>query len=106
MSVSLTAAAAVHVRSCLSERPSAGIRLAVRPSGCSGLAYVVEFADDIQEGELTFDSHGVTIITDPRSLVHIEGMEVDYVREGLQAGLKFNNPNVKDSCGCGESFTT
>ena len=106
MSVSLTAAAADHVRSCLSDRPAAGIRLAVRPSGCSGFAYVVEFADNTEEGDVTFDSHGVTIITDPRSLVHIEGMEVDYVREGLQAGLKFNNPNVKDSCGCGESFTT
>lgn len=106
MGVSLTASAAAHVRDCLSSRPAAGIRLAVRPSGCSGLAYVVEFADQLDEGDITFDSHGVTIVTDPKSLVHIEGMEVDYVQEGLQAGLKFNNPNVKDSCGCGESFTT
>ena len=67
---------------------------------------MVEFADQLDEGDITFDSHGVTIVTDPKSLVHIEGMEVDYVQEGLQAGLKFNNPNVKDSCGCGESFTT
>ncbi|MGI9296357.1 MAG: HesB/IscA family protein [Gammaproteobacteria bacterium] len=106
MGVSLTAAAAAHVRGRMSGRPAAGIRLAVRPSGCSGLAYIVEFADNLAEGDVTFASHGVTIVTDPKSLVHIEGMEVDYVREGLQAGLKFNNPNVKDSCGCGESFTT
>lgn len=106
LGVSLTAAAASHVRACLSGRPAAGIRLAVRPSGCSGLAYIVEFADNLVAGDITFASHGVTIITDPKSLVHIEGMEVDYVREGLQTGLKFNNPNVKDSCGCGESFTT
>lgn len=106
MGVSLTPAAATHVRECLSARPAAGIRLAVRPSGCSGLAYIVEFADNPEEGDITFASHGITIITDPKSLVHIEGMEVDYVREGLQAGLKFNNPNVKESCGCGESFTT
>lgn len=106
MAVSLTAAAADHVRLCLADRPAVGIRLGVRPSGCSGLAYVVEFVDGLREGDITFDSQGVTIVTDPKSLVHIEGMEVDYVREGLQAGLKFNNPNVKDSCGCGESFTT
>ena len=106
MSVSLTAAAADHVRRCIAERPAAGIRLGVRPSGCSGLSYVVEFADRMREGDLTFDSRGITIITDPKSLVHIAGMEVDYVREGLQAGLKFNNPNVKDSCGCGVSFNT
>lgn len=106
MGVSLTAAAAAHVRDCLSARPAAGIRFAVRPSGCSGLAYIVEFADCLAEGDITFDSRGVTIITDPKSLVHIEGMEVDFVRDGLQTGLKFNNPNVKDSCGCGESFTT
>ncbi len=106
MGVSLTPAAAAHVRDCLSARPATGIRFAVRPSGCSGLAYIVEFADNLGEGDITFASHGITIITDPKSLVHIEGMEVDYVREGLQSGLKFNNPNVKDSCGCGESFTT
>ncbi len=106
MSVSLTESAAAHVRRCLAERDSAGIRLAVRPSGCSGLAYVVEFAGLPQEGDISFHSRGITILTDPKSLIHIAGMEVDYVREGLQAGLKFNNPNVKDSCGCGESFTT
>lgn len=104
--VSLTAVAAEHVRRCLAERPAVGIRLAVRPSGCSGLAYVVEYADALQEGDITFDSFGITVITDPKSLVHIDGMQVDYVHEGLQSGLKFNNPNVKDSCGCGESFTT
>lgn len=108
MSVSLTAAAVAHMRECIAgrSRQTAGIRLAVRSSGCSGLAYVVEFADELREGDITFESDGVTILTDPKSLPHIRGMEVDYVREGLQSGLKFNNPNVKESCGCGESFTT
>ncbi|MDM5147939.1 iron-sulfur cluster assembly accessory protein [Candidatus Persebacteraceae bacterium Df01] len=108
MAISLTASAAEHVRRCLGDRTkqAVGIRLGVRSSGCSGLAYVVEYANSLQDGDLTFDSHGVTVVTDPKSLVHMEGMEVDYVREGLQEGLKFNNPNVKDSCGCGESFTT
>lgn len=106
MSVSLTESAAKHVRQCLAGRPAAGVRFAVRPSGCSGLAYVVEFADSEQTGDVVFDSRGVKIFTDPKSLAHIAGMEVDYVRDGLQAGLKFNNPNVKNSCGCGESFTT
>lgn len=108
MSVSLTAAAAEHVRQSIAARnqQTTGIRFAIRSSGCSGLAYVVEFADGLRDGDITFNSCGITIVTDPKSLIHIQGMEVDYVREGLQTGLKFNNPNVKDSCGCGESFTT
>lgn len=106
MSISLTAAAAEHVRGCFLTRPSVGIRLGVRSSGCSGLAYVIEFADALRDGDITFDSQGITIVTDPKSLTHIAGMEVDFVKDGLQEGLKFNNPNVKDSCGCGVSFTT
>ena len=106
MSISLTTAAAEHVRCCLATRPSVGIRLGVRSSGCSGFAYVIEFADALREGDITFDSQGITIVTDTKSLTHIAGMEVDFVKDGLQEGLKFNNPNVKDSCGCGESFTT
>ena len=106
--LALTESAAAHIRQCLSGRQqtAVGVRVAVRPSGCSGLAYLVEFADAVSANDITFHSYGITIITDAKSLVHIAGMEVDYVREGLQAGLKFNNPNVKDACGCGESFTT
>ncbi len=108
MAITLTTSAAEHMRRCLADRDktSAGIRLGVKPSGCSGLSYIVEYANAMQEGDVQFQSNGITVITDPKSLVHLEGMEVDYVRDGLQEGLKFNNPNVKDSCGCGESFTT
>ena len=110
MAVTLTDSAARHVRRCCSARGdnTLGVRLAVRPSGCSGLAYVIEYVDsnNLQEGDLTFESHGVTLVIDPKSMVHVNGTELDYLREGLQEGFKFNNPNVKDACGCGESFTT
>ena len=106
MSVSLTAAAADHVRRCIAERtrrrnpPRRPPLRLLRAVVCGGICR------PHARGRPHFDSRGITIITDPKSLVHIAGMEVDYVREGLQAGLKFNNPNVKDSCGCGVSFNT
>ena len=108
MSISLTEVAARHVRQYADSRAQAfvGIRLAVRPSGCSGLAYVLEYAEDVKAGELTFESNGIKIITDPKSYAHIDGTVLDYVREGVQEGFKFNNPNVKSACGCGESFNT
>ena len=108
MSIALTETAARHVRQYADKRHRAfaGIRLAVRPSGCSGLAYVLEYADEVREGELTFESNGIRIITDPKSYAHIEGTVLDYVREGVQEGFRFNNPNVKSACGCGESFNT
>ena len=81
-----------------------GLRLGVRTTGCSGLAYVLEFADEITEGDAAFESHGLKIFVDPKSLVYLDGTELDYAREGLNEGFKFNNPNVKDACGCGESF--
>lgn len=108
MGIELTEIAARHVRSYADKQQKmfAGIRLAVRPSGCSGLAYVLEYADEVKEGELTFESNGIKIITDPKSYLHIEGTVLDYVREGVQEGFRFNNPNVKSACGCGESFNT
>ena len=106
MSISLTERAADHVRSFIEKRGgAAGLRLGVKTSGCSGLAYVLEFADQIEDTDETFESEGVKIIVDKKSLLYLDGTELDYKREGLNEGFEFNNPNVKDACGCGESFT-
>jgi iron-sulfur cluster assembly protein len=105
MAITLTAAAAKHVQKFIDSRgKGVGIRLAVRTSGCSGMAYVLEFADAIEADDLVFEDHGVKVIVSPKSLVYLDGTELDFTREGLNEGFKFNNPNVKDSCGCGESF--
>lgn len=105
MAVTLTEPAAERVRNFLANRGKGeGLRLGVRTSGCSGMAYVLEFADDINEDDLVFESNGVKVIVDPKSLVYLDGTEVDFAKEGLNEGFKFNNPNVKDACGCGESF--
>ena len=81
-----------------------GIRLGVRTSGCSGMAYKLEFVDELHDGDIEFDSNGVKVYTDAKSLTYLDGTELDFVREGLNEGFKFNNPNVKNQCGCGESF--
>jgi iron-sulfur cluster assembly protein len=81
-----------------------GLRLGVRTTGCSGLAYKIEYADDALPEDVKFESHGVTVVVDPKSLPYLDGTELDFAREGLNEGFKFNNPNVKDECGCGESF--
>ncbi|BCK88205.1 iron-binding protein IscA [Sideroxyarcus emersonii] len=105
MSISLTENAAKHVQNFLAKRgKGVGLRLGVRTSGCSGMAYKLEFADMVDSEDLQFVSNGVTVLVDRHSLPYIDGMELDYTREGLNEGFKFNNPNVKDSCGCGESF--
>jgi iron-sulfur cluster assembly protein len=105
MSVTLSEAAAKHVQNFIAKRGKGlGLRIGVRTSGCSGMAYKLEFADVLEEDDLQFDSFGVTVLVDPRSLPYIDGMELDYTREGLNEGFKFNNPNVKGACGCGESF--
>lgn len=105
MSVTLTEAAAQRVSDFILKRgKGVGLRLGVRTSGCSGMAYKLEFADQIEEDDLTFQNFGVTILVDPKSLPYIDGMELDFTREGLNEGFRFNNPNVKDACGCGESF--
>lgn len=106
MAITMTDAAAERVRNFLANRGSGeGLRLGVRTSGCSGMAYVLEFADEINEDDQVFEDRGVKIIVDPKSLIYLDGTELDYAREGLNEGFKFNNPNVKDSCGCGESFS-
>jgi iron-sulfur cluster assembly protein len=105
MAISMTTAAADHVRRSLTGRGKGlGVRLGVRTTGCSGLAYVLEFVDEAAAEDSVFDSHGVKVIIDPKSLVYLDGTELDFVREGLNEGFKFNNPNVRGECGCGESF--
>ncbi|HEB59337.1 MAG TPA: iron-sulfur cluster assembly protein IscA [Gammaproteobacteria bacterium] len=106
MAITLTETAAERVRDFLANRGSGvGLRLGVRTSGCSGMAYVLEFADDVEAEDEVFEDKGVKIIVDPKSLIYLDGTELDYGKEGLNEGFKFNNPNVKDECGCGESFT-
>lgn len=105
MSITLTERAATHVRRVLDRRgKGVGIRVGVKTSGCSGMAYKLEFVDTAQEEDLRFQCHGVTLYTDTKSLPYIDGTQLDYVKEGLNEGFKFNNPNVKNECGCGESF--
>jgi iron-sulfur cluster assembly protein len=105
MAITLTERAANHVSSFLAKRgKGVGLRLGVRTSGCSGMAYKLEYADAINPDDRTFESHGVKVVVDPKSLQFLEGTELDFTREGLNEGFKFNNPNVKDECGCGESF--
>ena len=105
MAVTLSETAAKHVATNLAKRgKGVGLRLGVRTSGCSGLAYKIEYADEVRPEDLRFECHGVTVIVDPKSMPYLEGTELDYTREGLNEGFRFNNPNVKDACGCGESF--
>ena len=105
MTITLTENAAKHVQNFLTKRgKGVGLRLGVRTSGCSGMAYKLEFADAINPDDVQFDCHGVKVVIDPKSLPYLEGTELDYTREGLNEGFKFRNPNVKDQCGCGESF--
>jgi len=105
MAVTLTERAAERVQKFLANRgKGAGLRLGVKTSGCSGMAYVLEFADDVHEEDQVFESHGVKVIIDTKSMLYLDGTEVDFAKEGLNEGFKFNNPNVKAACGCGESF--
>ena len=106
MAITLTDAAADRVSQFIANRGKGlGLRLAVRTTGCSGMAYVIEFADDVDEADVVFNDNNVKVVIDKKSLVYLDGTELDFVKEGLNEGFKFNNPNVKDECGCGESFT-
>jgi len=105
MAITLTENAAKHVQNFIAKRgKGVGLRVGVRTSGCSGMAYKLEFADEVAFDDNQFVSHGVTVLVDSKSLPYIDGMELDYTREGLNEGFKFSNPNVKNQCGCGESF--
>lgn len=104
-SLTVSERAATHIKNFIAKRGKGlGIRLGVRTSGCSGMAYTLEFADAAIAGDLRFENHGVTVFVDPKSMAFLDGTELDFVREGLNEGFKFNNPNVKNACGCGESF--
>lgn len=106
MAITLTASAATRVQNFMKNRgKGVGLRLSVKTSGCSGMAYSLEFADEFDEEDLTFESLGVKLLVDQKSLVYLDGTELDYAKEGLNEGFKFNNPNVKNTCGCGESFS-
>lgn len=106
MGITLTEVAADRVKAFLDNRGKGeGLRLGVKTTGCSGMAYVLEFVDSVEDTDEVFESNGVKIIVDPKSLIYIDGTELDYGKEGLNEGFKFNNPNVADECGCGESFT-
>ena len=106
MTVSLTAPAAERVRSFLAKRGSGvGLRLGVKKTGCSGFAYVVNYADEVSPDDVVFEAGGVKVIVDSESLRFVDGTEIDFVREGLNEAFKFRNPNVRGECGCGESFS-
>ena len=104
-SISMTQTAIEHVHQYMQKRGQGeGIRLGIRTTGCSGMAYVLEFVDHVDASDRVFENSGIKIVVDPKSLIYLQGTELDYVREGLNEGFKFNNPNVKSECGCGESF--
>jgi iron-sulfur cluster assembly protein len=104
--ITLTCQAEKHIKKYLdNRRQGVGIRLGVKTTGCSGLAYTLEFVDAVNPEDIVFEQDQLKIVTDPKSLVYLDGTQVDYVRQGLNQGFEFKNPNVKDECGCGESFT-
>ncbi|MEN8261072.1 MAG: iron-sulfur cluster assembly protein IscA [Pseudomonadota bacterium] len=106
MSVSLTETAAKQVKKQLAKRGNGlGLRLGVKQAGCSGFAYVLDYADELNEGDSVFEEHGVKIIVGSEDLPYLEGIELDYRKEGINEAFQFNNPNVKGTCGCGESFS-
>ena len=105
MPVTLTEAAARHVNRYLAKRgKGVGIRLGVKTTGCSGLAYMLEYVDQQADEDVVFEDRGIKVLVDPKSMPYVDGTQLDFVREGLNEGFKFINPNERDRCGCGESF--
>ncbi|MCG6202350.1 iron-sulfur cluster assembly protein IscA [Psychromonas antarctica] len=106
MAITMTEPAAKHVASFLANRGKGiGLRLGVKTSGCSGMAYLLEFVDQLDDNDIVFSDKGVSVIVDKKSLIYLDGTELDFVKEGLNEGFKFNNPNIGGECGCGESFS-
>ncbi|MHC9510777.1 iron-sulfur cluster assembly protein IscA [Kangiella sp. M94] len=106
MAITLSDAAAERVKSFLANRGKGlGVRLGVKTTGCSGLAYVLEFVDELNEEDVVFEDKGVKVIVDPKSKLYLDGTRLEFIKEGLNEGFEFVNPNVKGECGCGESFT-
>ena len=103
--ITVTSTAGNRIKKNLTQRGAGmGIRLGVRTTGCSGLAYVLEYVDTLAPEDTAFEQDGFVVVVDPKSLTLMDGLEVDYVRQGLNEGFEFKNPNEKDRCGCGESF--
>ena len=106
MPITITENAALRVKSFLHDRgKGVGLRVGVKTTGCSGMAYVIEFADEVDKDDTIFEDRGIKIIVDPKCLMYLDGTELDFVKEGLNEGFKFTNPNEKARCGCGESFS-
>ena len=106
MAVSLTQPAAERVKAYLDARGKGiGLRVGIKKTGCSGYAYVVNYADDVNDSDIVFEDHGVKVVVDEKSLELIDGTEVDFVKQGLNEAFRFRNPNVTGECGCGESFS-
>lgn len=106
MAITLSDRAAKHVASQLESRGKGlGIRVGVTTTGCSGMAYVLEFVDEMDASDKVFEDHGIKIVVDPKSLLYIDGTQMDFVKAGVNEGFEFRNPNVKGECGCGESFS-
>ena len=106
MAITLTESAADRVRNYLQQRGSGvGLRLGIKKTGCSGFAYVINYADEIQPDDVVFEDGGVTVVVDPDALEYIDGTQVDFIKEGLNEAFKFRNPNASSECGCGESFS-
>ena len=103
--INITPAAAAHIKKCLASTAYDKIRVGIKPAGCSGYQYLIEYAPRPAAGDLFCEGNGVTVLIDPKASLYLTGSTLDYVTEGLQSGLKFNNPNVTAQCGCGESFT-
>ena len=103
--ITVTSTAGDRIKKNLTQRGTGmGIRLGVRTTGCSGLAYVLEYVDSLAPEDTAFEQDGFVVVVDPKSLTLMDGLEVDYVRQGLNEGFEFSNPNERDRCGCGESF--
>ena len=106
MTITLSKVASERISEYMDNRGHGyGVRVGVRTTGCSGLAYIVEFVDNIEENDTVFVSNNISIVVDAKGLTYLDGTELDYGRDGLNEGFKFNNPNAKDECGCGESFS-
>ena len=106
MTISVTNSAAEHIASQLETRGHGlGIRVGVTTTGCSGMAYVLEFVDELKNGDEVFENQGIKIVVDQKSLVYVNGTEMDFVKQGVNEGFEFKNPNAKGECGCGESFS-
>lgn len=103
--ITLTERAAEHVRERMADRAVLGLRLGVKTSGCSGFGYVVDYAEEVDEDDCVIEQHGIKVVISEKHLPFLQGTEVDYVQDGLNRRFDFRNPNVRDMCGCGESFT-